>query len=62
MPMKMEHNKQQHQDHTHHIKYACEASGLKYKEKLWAKKYQDYYTQYRACSLDIISHAVGATE
>ncbi|MFB0543279.1 MAG: hypothetical protein ACETVR_00710 [Candidatus Bathyarchaeia archaeon] len=38
--------------------YVCEVCGFMYKEKFWAEKCQDHCTKHRACSLEIISHAV----
>ncbi len=38
--------------------YTCGVCGFAYKEKVWAKKCEDFCTKHNACSLVITSHSV----
>lgn len=38
--------------------YKCTICGLKYKEKRWAKKCEEWCKKYKSCNLEIIQHAI----
>lgn len=38
--------------------YICRECGLKYKDKKWAEKCENYCKKYKQCSLEIIKHAI----
>lgn len=38
--------------------YVCERCGLRYREKTWAEKCEDFCSRYNACSIEIVKHAV----
>ncbi len=38
--------------------FICEECKLKYKEKNWAEKCEDYCKKYKSCNLEITNHAV----
>jgi len=38
--------------------YVCEVCGLKYGEKVWAEKCEEFCFKHHSCSLEITSHAV----
>lgn len=40
------------------ILYVCERCGLRYREKEWADKCEDFCTRYNACSIEITKHAI----
>jgi len=38
--------------------YECSICGLKYKERKWAKKCEEWCRKYKSCNLEITKHAV----
>ena len=38
--------------------YACKECGLRYKDKEWAERCEDFCKRYKQCSLEIIKHAI----
>jgi len=38
--------------------YVCEVCGLKYGERRWAEKCEEFCSKYHSCSLEIIKHTV----
>jgi len=38
--------------------YVCEKCGLKYRERIWAEKCEEFCTKYNACSIEITKHAI----
>ncbi|MEM2707467.1 MAG: hemerythrin domain-containing protein [Candidatus Pacearchaeota archaeon] len=38
--------------------YVCQFCGLKYKEKVWAKKCEEWCKKHKSCNLEITKHAV----
>ncbi|MEM1574500.1 MAG: hypothetical protein QW755_00220 [Nitrososphaerota archaeon] len=37
--------------------YICEECKLKYKEKIWAEKCEEWCRKYKSCNLEITKHA-----
>ena len=42
--------------------YECPECGLNYKDRLLAKKCEDFCKEFNACSLDITKHSIEATK
>lgn len=38
--------------------YMCPICGLKYKEKKWAKKCEEWCKKHNSCNLEITKHAI----
>lgn len=38
--------------------WVCEECGLKYKEKSWAEKCEEWCKKYKSCNLEIIKHSI----
>jgi|GEM_PF-793717 hypothetical protein len=38
---------------SNEILYVCERCGLRYREKVWAERCEDFCTRYNACSIEI---------
>ena len=39
--------------------WVCEECGLRYREKFWAEKCEEWCRKHGTCNLEIIKHAVG---
>lgn len=38
--------------------YVCERCRIRYRERTWAEKCEDFCSRYNACSIEIVKHAV----
>lgn len=38
--------------------WACEECGLKYKDRYWAERCEEWCREHKSCNLEIIKHSV----